>query len=234
MDSDTQSLLILLAIVAAAILVPLGLIGMVALIAAPVVRRRRRLWRAAAAELGLQCDRTSMWGTRGLPVRIFWRNEGAQVGRMDMAGVVLAGRHDMRGGRSGLRHVYCQAMLDPPLGLGLLMQRNMGSAVSEICTRNPAFDSAFILSAREAAPAQRLFHSRLGDFFAQVAQNGWQVAVTDDFVQVRLGGDYASQFPEKQPGLLPAALETAVMCAHQLQAARSQLETPATREAAAR
>lgn len=233
MDSDTQALLILIAIVAAAILVPLGLIGLVALIAAPVVRRRRRLWRAAAAELGLQCDRTSMWGTRGLPVRIFWRNEGAQVGRMDMAGVVLAGRHDLRGGRAGLRYVYCQAMLEPPLGCGLLMQPNTGSAVSEICTRNPAFDSAFILSAGKAATAQQLFHSQLGDFFAQVARNGWKVVVTDDFVQIRLGSDYASQFPEQQPGLLPAALETAVMCAHQLQAARSGVMNPATREAAA-
>ena len=223
MDSDTQSLLILVAIVAAAILVPLGLIGLVALIAAPVVRRRRRLWRAAAAELGLQCDRTSMWGTRELKVRIFWRNEGARVGQLDMTGVVLAGRYDMRGGRAGLRYVYCQAMLEPPLGLGLLMQRNTGSAVSEICTRNPAFDSAFILSAREAGAAQQLFHSQLGDFFAQVARNGWQVAVTDDFVQIRLGGDYASQFPEKQPGLLPTALQTAVMCARQLQGARAGL-----------
>jgi hypothetical protein len=233
MNSDTQSLLILVAIIAAAILGPLLLIGLVALIFLPVVRRRRQLWRAAAADLGLQCDRTSMWGIRGLPVRIFWQNEGAQVGQLDMAGVVLAGRHDMRGGRSGLRYVYCRAMLEPPLGLGLLLLRNNGGSAGEICTRNPAFDSAFLLRAREAAVAQQLFNSRLGDFLAQVAQSGWQLAVTDDFVQIRLGGDYFSQFPEKQPGLLPAALDTVVMCGRQLLAARAQAASSAAHQVAA-
>ena len=225
MDSDTSALLILVAIIAAAILGPLSLIGLVALIFMPVVRRRRRLWRAAAAELGLQCDRTSMWGRRELPVRIFWQNEGAQVGQLDMAGVVLAGRYNMRGGRSGLRYVYCRAMLEPPLGLGLLLLRNNSGSASEICTRNPAFDSAFLLQAREAASAQQLFNSQLGDFLAQVTQSGWQLAVTDDFVQIRLGGDYFSQFPEKQPGLLPAAVDTVVMCGQQLLGARAQSAT---------
>ena len=233
MDSDTSALLILVAIIAAAILAPLILIGLVALIFLPVVRRRRQLWRAAAAELGLQCDRTSMWGIRGLPVRIFWQNEGARVGKLDMGGVVLAGRHDMRGGRSGLRYVYCRAMLEPPLGLGLLLLRNNGGSASQICTRNPAFDSAFVLNAREAAVAQELFNSQLGDFLAQVAQSGWQLAVTDDFVQIRLGGDYFSQFPEKQPGLLPAALETTVMCGRQLLAARAPAANSAPRGIAA-
>ena len=230
MDSDTSSLLILVAIIAAAILVPLLFMGLVALIFLPVVRRRRQAWRAAAAGLGLQCNRASMWGNRGLPVRIFWRNEGAQVGQLDMTGVVLAGRFHMQGGRSGLRYVYCHAMLEPPLGLGLTLLRSNTNSASTIITGNAAFDRTFVLSARDAAQAQQVFHSQLGDFFAQVAHSGWQLAVTDDFVQIRLGGDYFSQFPEKQPGLLPAALDTVVTCGQQLLAARSQRSNSAMRE----
>src|SRR5262249_14252358 len=119
MDSDTSSPLILVAIIAAAIFIPLLLIGLLALIFLPVVRRRRQAWQSAAATLGLQSDPRSMWGVRELPVKIFWQNEGQSVGRLDASGAVLAGRHDMRGGRAGLRYVYCRAMLEPPLGLGL-------------------------------------------------------------------------------------------------------------------
>src|ERR1700737_1303598 len=114
MDSDTSSLLILLAIIAAALLVPLVLIGALVLIFLPVVRRRRAQWQTTAASLGLQSDAMSMYGKRGLPVRIFWSIEGSSAGQLDMAGVVLAGRSDFRGGRAGLRYTYCRALLEPP------------------------------------------------------------------------------------------------------------------------
>ncbi|HJZ79732.1 MAG TPA: hypothetical protein VKD91_05285 [Pyrinomonadaceae bacterium] len=210
----------MVAIIAAAILIPLLMIGALVLILLPVVRRRRQAWRSAAARLGLQCDSTSMWGVRELPVRIFWQVEGQRVGQLDVAGAVLAGRHDMRGGRAGLRYVYCRAMLEPPLGLGLSLTRNRGDAVTTIPTARAAFDSAFVLSARDASLAQKLFLSTAGDMFAQVAQCGWQLSATDEYVQIRLGGDYFSQFPERQPELLSSALETVVMCGRHLLAAR--------------
>jgi hypothetical protein len=220
MDSDTSSVLILIAIVAAAIMVPLGCIGLVALITMPVVYRQRRQWRSAAATLGLQCDRTSMWGVRGLPVQIFWQRHGQSAGRLDMAGVVLAGRYDMRGGRSSLRYTFCRAMLDPPLGLGLNVSRSANGAEPTMRTGCIAFDSTFVFSAHHVPPVQQLFRSPVGDLFAQVAQSGWQLSATDDFVQVMLGGDYFSQHPEKNPEQLAAALDTVVACGRQLLAAR--------------
>jgi hypothetical protein len=56
--------------------------------------------------------------------------------------------------------------------------------------------------------------------FAQIAHCGWQLAATDEYIQIRLGGDYFSQFPEKQPELLSSALETVVTCGRHLLAAR--------------
>jgi len=223
MDTETSSLLILVAIIAAAILVPLLVIGAVVLIFLPVVRRRRQAWRTAATTLGLQSDPTSMWGVRELRVRIFWQVEGQRAGQLDVGGAVLAGRHDMRGGRAGLRYVYCRALLDPPLGLGLSLIRNNGHGAATILTERAAFDNAFTLNARESLRAQKLFLSAAGEMFTQVAQSGWQLSATDDYVQIRLGGDYFSQFPEKQPELLSSALETAVMCGRQLLAARRNM-----------
>lgn len=127
MDSDTSSLPILIAIIAAAILVPLILIGFVVVLALPAVRRRRAQWQTAAASLGLQCDPMCMHGFRGAPVRIFWTNEGATTGQMDMTGVALAGRYEMRGGRAGLRYTYCRALLEPPLRLGVAVARKSGA-----------------------------------------------------------------------------------------------------------
>jgi hypothetical protein len=222
MDSETSSLLILIAIIAAAILVPLVLIGTLVLIFLPVVRKRRQNWQAAAATLGLQCDRASMWGTRELPVRIFWQVHGQSVGQLDMTGAVLAGRHDMRGGRAGLRYVFCQAMLQPPLGLGLSVTHVAANSLPNAAART-AFESAFVLSARDTSRAQDLFRSAAGELFAKVAESGWRVSATDDYVQVILGGDYAWQFPEKEPERLSAALETAVMCGRHLLAARRNI-----------
>ena len=223
MDSETSSFLIMVAIIAAAILVPLLMIGAVVLIFLPVVRRRRQAWRAAATTLGLQSDPMSMWGVRDLPVRIFWQVEGQRAGQLDVGGAVLAGRHDMRGGRAGLRYVYCRALLEPPLGLGLSLIRNNGHGAATILTARAAFDNAFTLSAREAMQAQKLFMSPIAETFAQVAQSGWQLSATDDYVQIRLGGDYFSQFPEKQPELLSSALEIVVMCGRHLLAARQSI-----------
>jgi hypothetical protein len=214
----------LIAIIAAAILVPLLLIGVLCLIFLPVVRKRREAWRTAAAELGLQCDRMSMWGVRELPVRIFWQHEGQSAGSLDIGGAVLAGRHDMRGGRAGLRYVYCRAMLEPPLGLGLSLTRRNGGAASSKPVMPADFDHTFITSAREPSQAQQLFHSPVGELFAQVAQSGWQLSATDEYVQIRLGGDYWSQFPEKQPGLLSSALETSVQCGRHLLAAQRGIQ----------
>jgi|GEM_PF-3593411 len=224
MDSDTSSVLILIAIVAAAIAVPLGLIGLVALITMPAVYRQRRQWRSAAATLGLQCDRTNMWGVRGLPVRIFWQRHGQSVGRMDMGGVVLAGRYDMRGGRSSLRYTFCRAMLDPPLGLGLNVSRSANGADANMRTGCIAFDSTFAFNAQNVPQAQKLFMSPLGDLFARTAQSGWQLSATDDFVEVTLGGDYFSQHPEKHPEQLAAALDTVVACGQQLLAAHRNIQ----------
>ena len=165
----------------------------------------------------------SMWGVRELPVRIFWQVEGQGVGRLNLAGAVLAGRNDMRGGRAGLRYVYCRAMLEPPLGLGLSMTRKIGAAISAISTHNTAFDNQFTLNAHDATRAGRLFNSPLGEMFAQVAHCGWQLGATDEYIQIRLGGDYFSQFPEKQPELLASALDTAVRCGRQLLAARQSV-----------
>ena len=214
MDSETSSTLILVAIIAAAILVPLVLIGALVLICLPVVRRRRRQWQAAAASLGLQSDPMSMYGTRGLPVRIFWRIEGASAGRMDMGGVVLAGRHDMRGGRAGLRYVYCQALLEPPLRLGLNLgpSGRAASLATGISTGHPGFDSAFRFDATERSRAQALF-SLIANELALVAQGGWKISATDQYVVITLGGDYYSQFPERDPALLIAAVDASVYCA---------------------
>ena len=224
MDSDTSSVLILIAIVAAAIAVPLGLIGLLALITMPAVYRQRRQWRSAAATLGLHCDRTNMWGVHGLPVRIFWQRHGQSVGRMDMGGVVLAGRYDMRGGRSSLRYTFCRAMLDPPLGLGLNVSRSANGADANMRTGCIAFDSTFAFNAQNVPQAQKLFMSPVVDLFASAAQSGWQLSATDDFVEVRLGGDYFSQHPEKHPEQLAAALDTAVACGQQLLAARQHIQ----------
>ena len=213
MDSETSSTLILLAIVAMAILVPLFLIGGLVLIFFPVVRRRRRQWQGAAVSLGLQSDSMSMFGTRGLPVRIFWRTEGASSGQLDMGGVVLAGRNDMRGGRAGLRYVYCQALLEPPLRLGLNLGPSVkgASLTTSISTGHPGFDSSFRLDATERSGAQKLF-SLVASELALVAQGGWKVSATDQYVQIRLGGDYNSQFPERDPALLTAAVDASVYC----------------------
>jgi hypothetical protein len=59
MDSETSSTLILVAIVAAAILVPLVLIGAMVLIFLPVVRRRRRQWQTNTSVKGLCPHSTS-------------------------------------------------------------------------------------------------------------------------------------------------------------------------------
>jgi hypothetical protein len=224
MDSDTSSVLILIAIVAAAILFPLGLIGLVALITLPAVYRQRRQWKSAAATLGLQCDRTNMWGVRGLPVRVFWQTHGQSAGRVDMAGVVLAGRYDMRGGRSSLRYTFCRAMLDPPLGLGLNVSRSANGAEANMRTGCIAFDSTFAFNAQNLPQAQRLLMSPVGDLFARAAQSGWQLSATDDFVQVLLGGNYFSQHPERQPEQLAAALDIVVACGQQLRAAHRNLQ----------
>lgn len=231
MDSETSSNLILVAIIAAAILVPLVLIGVLVLILLPVVRRRRRQWQAAAASLGLQSDPMSMFGTRGLPVRVFWRIEGANAGRLDMGGVVLAGRNDMRGGRAGLRYVYCQALLEPPLRLGLSLGPFVSgaSAAASISTGHPGFDSAFRLDAAERSGAQKLFSS-IANELAAVAQGGWKISATDEYVQIRLGGDYFSQFPERDPALLTAAVDTSVYCGRCLLDAQRKL-SPATSNA---
>src|SRR5260221_12316609 len=116
MDSETSSTLILIAIIAAAILVPLVLIGALVLICLPVVRRRRRQWQTAAANLGLQSDAMTMYGTRGLPVRIFWRIEGASAGLMDIYVQHLAGRHNMHGRADRLLYAYLQEVLESGLG----------------------------------------------------------------------------------------------------------------------
>ena len=224
MDSETSSTLILVAIVAMAILVPLVLIGSLVLIFLPVVRRRRRQWQGAAVSLGLQSDPMSMFGTRGLPVKIFWRIEGASSGQLDMGGVILAGRNDMRRGRAGLRYVYCQALLEPPLRLGL----NLGPSVkgapltTGISTGHPGFDSSFRLDATERPGAQKLF-SLVANELALVAQGGWKISATDQYVQIRLGGDYNSQFPERDPALLTAAVDTSVYCGRCLLDAQRRL-----------
>jgi hypothetical protein len=222
LNSETSSLLIVIAIIAAAIIVPLLLIGGVVLIFLPVVRRRRKTWQAAARTLGLECDTTSMWGVRELPVRIFWQVEGQSVGQLDVGGAVLAGRHDMRGGRAGLRYVYCRALLEPPLNLGLTVMRRLDGAPT-IRTDHAAFDNQFSLSARDATRAHALFKTPVAEMFAQIAHCGWQVAATDEYIQIRLGGDYFSQFPEQQPELLSSALETAVMCGRHLLEARQRV-----------
>jgi len=224
MDNDTSSLLILAAIIAAAILVPLVLIGALVLILLPVVRRRRAQWQTSAANLGLQSDSLSMYGTRGLPVRIFWNIEGSGAGQLDMAGVVLAGRNDIRGGRAGLRYTYCRALLEPPLRLGLNLTLSNQSAPSatSMHTGHPGFDAAFKFDAFENSRAQRLL-SLLAHEFLLVAQAGWRLSATDHYVEVKLGGDYTSQFPEREPGLLSAALDTIVYCAHRLLAERRTL-----------
>ena len=223
MNSDTSAVLMLVAIIAAAIMVPLLIIGLIALITMPAVYRQRRNWRSAAARLGLQCDRESMWGVRGLPVRIFWQRQGQSAGRMDMGGVVLAGRYDMRGGRSSLRYTFCRAMLDPPLGLGLNVSRSTNGSGPNLRTGCIAFDSTFSLNAQNVPQAQRLFTSPVGDLFARVAQSGWRLSATDDFVEVFLGGDYFSQHPENHPEQLAAALDTVVACGQQLLGARRNL-----------
>jgi len=224
MDSETSSTLILVAIVATAILVPLVLIGALVLIFLPVVRRRRRQWQGAAASLGLQSDPGSMYGTRGLPVRIFWRIEGAGTGQLDMGGVILAGRNDMRGGRAGLRYVYCQALLEPPLRLGLNLGPSVkgASLTTSISTGHPGFDSAFRLDATERSEAQKLFTLVAGEL-TSVAEGGWKISATDQYVQIRLGGDYNSEFPERDPALLTAAVDTTVYCGRCLIDAQSRL-----------
>jgi len=165
-----------------------------------------------------------MWGVRGLPVRIFWQRHGQSVGRMDMGGVVLAGRYDMRGGRSSLRYTFCRAMLDPPLGLGLNVSRNAIGAEANLRTGCIAFDSTFAFNAQNVPQAQKLFMSPVGDWFASAAQSGWKLSATDDFVEVILGGDYFSQHPEKHPEQLAAALDTVVAGGQQLLAARQNIQ----------
>ena len=228
MSSDTSSLSILVVVIAAMILVPFIFIGAVVLIALPAVRRRRRHWQTTAASLGLQSDPLCMYGHRGLPVRIFWTNEGQSTGEMNMEGAVLMGRYDVRGGRAGLRYTYCRALLEPPLRLGLSVARNSGAVTdsSSIRTGHSSFDNAFTLGAREGPQAQRLFLSTLADDLALAAQSGWQLSVTDWFVQIRIGGDYSSQFTERNPALLHAALDTVVHCGQRLLEARRSL--PAT------
>lgn len=224
MDSDTSSSLILVAIIAAAILVPFLIIGLVVLAALPAVRRRRQAWQAAASSLGLQSDPMCMHGFRGVPVRIFWTNEGATTGEMDMTGAVLAGRYEMRGGRAGLRYTYCRALLEPPLRLGVAVARKSGAeAAGTLQTGRLEFDNAFTLLAREGRQAQQLFASAVADDFAIVARNGWQISATDNYVQIRIGGDYSTQFPEREPGILSAALDNAVHCAQSLIVARRAL-----------
>jgi hypothetical protein len=231
MDSDTSSTLILIAIIAAAIMVPLILIGLVVVLALPAVRRRRAQWQTAAASLGLQCDPMCMHGFRGAPVRIFWTNEGATTGQMDMTGVVLAGRYEMRGGRAGLRYTYCRALLEPPLRLGVAVARKSGAETAgKIRTGRSEFDDAFTLLAREGGHAQQLFASTVADDFAIVARNGWQISATDNYVQIRIGGDYSAQFPEREPGILSAALDNAVHCAQSLIVARRALPLTATEQ----
>ncbi len=224
MDSDTSSLLILVAIIAAAILVPLILIGTVVLIFLPVVRRRRQQWQTTAASLGLQSDPMCMYGFRGLPVRIFWNIEGQRTGQLDWEGAALLGRHDMRGGRAGLRYTYCRALLEPPLHLGLNLTPLYKAALSvtSIPTGHSAFDAAFMLDANESSQAQTLL-SLVANEFALVAQNGWKLSATDQHVQVRLGGDYNSQFPERDPVVLSTALDTIVHCGQRLLEARRTL-----------
>ena len=87
-----------------------------------------------------------------------------------------------------------------------------------------AFDNTFAFNAQNLSQAQRLFASPLGDLFARVAQSGWQLSATDDFVEVRLGGDYFSQHPEKHPEQLAAALDTVVTCGQQVLAVRRNIQ----------
>jgi hypothetical protein len=44
-------------------------------------------------------------------------------------------------------------------------------------------------------------------------------------VQIKLGGDYNSQFPERNPALLTAAVETSVYCGQRLLDAERRLST---------
>jgi hypothetical protein len=219
MDSDNTSLVIVLMAIVFPFLALLLLIGLVVIL----VRGRRKHWQATATSLGLQSDPMCMYGFRGLPVRIFWQNEGQRVGQLDWDGAIFMGRHDMRGGRAGLRYTYCRALLEPPLRLGLNVARNIGAPAdaSSIRTGRALFDNAFTLTAREGLQAQRLFLSPLADDFALVAQSGWQLSATDNYVQVRLGGDYGTQVAGKAQ--LYAALDTVVHCGQRLLSARRTL-----------
>jgi hypothetical protein len=218
MDSDNSFLVLVLMAVVLPCLALILLIGLVVIL----VRGRRKHWQGTATSLGLQSDPMCMYGFRGLPVRIFWQNEGQRVGQLDYGAAVL-GYHQMRGGRAGLRYTYCRALLEPPLRLGLKVARNITASAdaSSIRTGRASFDNVFTLTAREGLQAQRLFLSSLADDFALVAQSGWQLSATDNYVQVRLGGDYGTQVPGKDP--LYAALDTVVHCGQRLLSARRTL-----------
>src|SRR5260370_39177570 len=79
MDSDNTSVVFVLMAAIFPFVALLLLIGLVVIL----VRGRRKHWQATATSLGLQSDPMCMYGFRGLPVRIFWRNDGQRVGQLD-------------------------------------------------------------------------------------------------------------------------------------------------------
>lgn len=109
------------------------------------------------------------------------------------------------------------------------MSADRAETAGKIRTGRSEFDDAFTLLAREGGHAQQQFASTVADEFVSVARNGWQISATDNYVQIRIGGDYSAQFPEKEPGILSAALDNAVHCAQSLIVARRALPLTAAR-----